>query len=107
MLTAPRSRSAADIGLGGTLPGGVTAASGVCRYGCRCRPWRAVSRRPPSGAARAAARRAYTRRVAHTACTRHTPATAQRHDPISTSSSWLTPAILSFDAGLYVADVEL
>jgi len=49
------------------------------------------ARRPPSAAARAAAaRRAYTRPVAHTACFGHTPASQPTSRPRrSTSSVWL------------------
>jgi hypothetical protein len=45
---------------------------------------------PAAAAARAAAvRRACTRPVAHAACPVHTSAASRRHEPISTSSSWL------------------
>jgi hypothetical protein len=46
-------------------------------------------RLPPAAAAHAAAaQRPYTRLVAHTAYSGHTPAASRRHDPISMSSSW-------------------
>jgi hypothetical protein len=53
---------------------------------------------PTAASHAAAARRACTRPVAHTAYPGHTPATTRRHDPISTSSTWYP--VTSFQAAL-------
>ena len=51
---------------------------------------RATAQLPAAAAAHAAAARpACTHHVAHTACSRHTPAPARRHGLNSTSSTWL------------------
>src|ERR1700758_4550411 len=75
------------------------------RGGARQGTPRQPARRPPAAAAHAAAApRACTRPAAHTARPGHTPQTSRPHDPISTSSTWLSAVavlVVEVDANAY------